>query len=149
MLADPILVADIGGTNARFALARIENNAISIRDQQTFRAEDFESIRDAADAYLESVAEKPKQGCFAAAGPIIDEEVDFTNSHWTLRTDDIVNPLGLDTFRIVNDFYALAAGVAHLPESALIEVKSGSAMKDAPQLVIVGHRAWAGLDCTH
>ncbi|MBT8472265.1 MAG: glucokinase, partial [Marinicaulis sp.] len=135
-MTDTILVADIGGTNARFAIAEAKDDAVSIRDSQTFRAEDFETIRDAADAYLESVAEKPKRACFAAAGPIVDDEVNFTNSHWTLRALEITGPLNLDQFRIVNDFYSLAAGVAHLPEDALVEVKPGTPISDAPQLVI-------------
>jgi len=135
-MAEPILVADIGGTNARFAIAEAKDDAVSIRDAQVFRAEDFETIRDAADAYLESVAEKPKRGCFAAAGPIINDQVDFTNSHWMLRAPEIAVPLKLDQFRIVNDFYALAAGVAHLPDDAFAEVKGGTPVKDAPQLVI-------------
>ncbi len=135
-MADPILVADIGGTNARFALAEMAGGRITIRDAQTFRAEDFETIRDAADAYLESVAEKPTRGCFAAAGPIINGEVDFTNSHWTLRAADIKGPLKLSAFLIVNDFYALAAGVEHLPEDAFVEVKAGAPLEGAPRLVI-------------
>jgi len=135
-MLEPILVADIGGTNARFAIAEASAKAIAIRDAQTFRAEDFETIRDAADAYLESVVEKPKRGCFAAAGPIVDDEVDFTNSHWTLRAPEIAVALKLDQFRIVNDFYALAAGVAHLPDDSFVAVKDGMPMPNAPQLVI-------------
>ncbi len=135
-MADPMLVADIGGTNARFAIASKINGAIAIEYMQVLRAEDFETIRDAADAYLESVAEKPKQACFAAAGPIIDDAVDFTNSHWRLRAEEITAPLQLRSFSIINDFFALAAGVAHLPEEAFVGVKDGEADANAPQLVI-------------
>ena len=135
-MTDPILVADIGGTNARFAIAEIDEGAVSIRNAQSFRAEDFETIRDAADAYLESVSEKPKRGSFAAAGPIINNEVQFTNSHWTLRAIDIAGPLGFDDFDIINDFFALAAGIEHLHDSAFVEIKSGAPMADAPVLVI-------------
>lgn len=135
-MTDAILVADIGGTNARFAIAEKSDGAVTARDAQTLRAEDFETIRDAADAYLESVAENPMRGCFAAAGPIIDDEVDFTNSHWTLRASEIAGPLKLDQFRIINDFYALAAGVRYLHDDAFIEIKSGTPVRAAPQLVI-------------
>ena len=135
-VSEPVLVADIGGTNARFALATIGAGGIDLADRQTFRAEDFETIGDAAAAYLESVAPRPKRACFAAAGPIIHNEVDFTNSHWVLRAGEITSALALDEFLIVNDFYALAAGVAYLPASALIVVKSGEPVADAPRLVI-------------
>ena len=135
-MSDPILVADIGGTNARFAFAEKHGAAISIRDAQTFRAEDFETIRDAAAAYLESIALKPSRACFAAAGPIVDSQVRFTNSQWILRASDIAGPLTLEQFKIVNDFYALAAGVSHMPNDAFIEVKDGDPEHDAPKLVI-------------
>lgn len=135
-MAEPALVADVGGTNARFAIAEAAQDGFIIRDAATFRAEDFETIRDAADAYLESIALHPRRACFAAAGPLIDGEVDFTNSHWTLRSDEISRALSLDEFRIVNDFYALAAGVRDLPEDAFVNVKTGSPVEDAPRLVI-------------
>ena len=135
-MANDILVADIGGTNARFAIAEPHDERIVIRDIQKFRAEDFETIRDAADAYLESIVDKPMRGCFAAAGPIINNAVDFTNSHWVLRADEIVRPLGFTEFRIINDFYALAAGVAYLPDESFVPVKTGNPIEAAPQLVI-------------
>ncbi|MEL6362559.1 MAG: glucokinase [Pseudomonadota bacterium] len=135
-MADPILVADIGGTNARFAIATHDDSRIEIKNAQTFRAVDFETIRDAADAYLESITERPKRACFAAAGPILDGEVAFTNSHWHLKSSDIEAPLKLDEFKIVNDFYALASGVPHLPNHAFQAVKAGEAVADAPMLVI-------------
>ena len=55
-MAELILVADIGGTNARFALAERDNGAVSVRQVKKFRAEDFETLRDAAGAYLEAAA---------------------------------------------------------------------------------------------
>lgn len=131
-----MLVADIGGTNARFALAEFTGGAISIRDAQSFRAEDFETVRDAADAFLESVKAKPKRACLAAAGPINNGEVDFTNSHWHLSAKEIKTALALEDAQVVNDFYALAAGVSHLPDEAFVLVKEGKGVADAPILVI-------------
>ena len=135
-MAEPVLVGDIGGTNARFAIAECDDAHILVRDMHTFRAVDFESIRDAADAFLESVADKPVRACFAAAGPLIEDTVKFTNSHWVLRGADISGPLKLEQFRIVNDFFALALGVSKLDQSGFITVKEGTPKSDAPSLVI-------------
>ena len=49
-MTDRFLIADIGGTNVRFALADREGGEIRVRDAQSFRAEDFETVRDAAEA---------------------------------------------------------------------------------------------------
>jgi glucokinase len=134
-MADLSLVADIGGTNARFALAE-QDGGLAIRDAQNFRAVDFETIRDAADAFLESVGVRPKRACFAVAGPVEREEIVFTNSPWRFRPAEVEEALGVEAFRVVNDFYALAAGVDFLPDDAFVSVKPGEPDKSAPVLVI-------------
>ncbi len=135
-MTEPILVADIGGTNARFALAHIENGVVTVGDAQKFRAEDFETIRDAAGAYLEAVAVRPKTACFAVAGPVTDEQVEFTNSPWVLNIEEIKAALSLKRFLVVNDFEALASGVLSLRGEDLLSVKPGPGDPSAPVLVI-------------
>lgn len=136
MTTEPALVADIGGTNARFALAEIGGEDISVRDMQTFRAEDFESIRDAAGAYLEAVGVKPSAACFAAAGPATDAVIEFTNSPWVLDVADMKSALALERLCVINDFEALASSVRCLRPSDLLAVKPGSGDARAPILVI-------------
>lgn len=135
-MAEPDLVADIGGTNARFALAYRTGDGIDIRHAQSFRAVDFETVRDAADAYIEAVDERPRRACFAAAGPLIEGAVKFSNSPWVLREEEIVTALALSRLVIVNDFFALAAGIAHIGEDGFLVVKDGAPRAGAPQLII-------------
>ncbi len=134
-MTDSVLVADIGGTNARFALADGGAHAVTIRKPQNYRAEDFETIRDAADAYLESIDERPKRACFAAAGPVEGHKIKFTNSRWVLCGEEIKSALSLDQFLIVNDHYALAASVDHLADDAFHVVKEAEGDPEAPTLV--------------
>ncbi|MEM0928278.1 MAG: glucokinase [Pseudomonadota bacterium] len=135
-MAEPILVADIGGTNARFAVAEMRNGTLTIRDPQKFRAVDFETVRDAAHAYCEAIGERPARACFAAAGPIVGDEVRFTNSLWTVRRSDIEKPLGLNEFVLINDFHAWASGFRFLPDEDFVQVKEGDSDPDAPILVV-------------
>lgn len=136
MSADPVLVADIGGTNARFGLAHLDGAGISVDQVQKLHAEDFETIRDAADAYLESVAIKPKEACFAVAGPITDESIEFTNSRWVLDIAFVKSALKLERFLVVNDFEALAHGVSSLAKpSDFSSIKPGAGDPKAPILV--------------
>lgn len=135
-MTEPVLVADIGGTNARFALATFDGVAPSVSNMQSFRAEDFETIRDAADAYLEAVAVKPKAACFAVAGPVTDAVIEFTNSRWVLDIAHVEAALGFERFLVVNDFEALATGARHLSKSDLLSVKPGESDPHAPILVI-------------
>jgi glucokinase len=135
-MADPVLVADIGGTNARFALATIDGAAIRVGEMHAFRAEDYEQISDAANAFLEAVQAKPKAACVAVAGPITDEIVEFTNSPWVLDIAKVKQQLKLDLLLAINDFEALAASVRHLTPADLAPVKPGTGDPSAPMLVI-------------
>lgn len=137
MSGDTAIVADIGGTNARFGLARREHGRVIVSDVQYFRAEDYESPRDAADAYLEAVSGHPKRGCFAIAAPVKDDEIGFTNSHWVLKRKEATRSLRLDApLDVVNDFYALAAGVRHIPEDGLLTIREAEGDPKAPRVVI-------------
>lgn len=136
MTTEPALVADIGGTNARFALADYSGNGVSVRDVQAFRVEDFESIRDAVHAYLEAVAVAPKIACFAVAAPTNANVIEFTNSPWVLDVAGMKSTLALNQFRVVNDFEALASGVRWLHKGDLLQVKPGAGDRRAPVLVI-------------
>lgn len=136
MTSEPALVADIGGTNARFALAEIRGDAVAVKDMQTFRAEDFENIRDAADAYLEAVAVKPRQAAFAVAGPVTDAVIKFTNSPWVLDAAATQAALSLQKLLVVNDFEANAAGAPSLGADDLLTVKTGDGDPGAPVLVV-------------
>lgn len=138
------LVADIGGTNVRFALADPVGGAI--REVRKFRVADFETLAEAARAYLAATGARPKSACFAVAAPVgaidaergagTDTEIALTNSRWKFRPAEIKRALGLDRFLPVNDFYALASSVHHLTADYFHPVKDGAGDPSAPTLVI-------------
>jgi len=136
-MGEPFLVADIGGTNARFALAEFSGAGVELGDMRAFRAEDYETISDAAKTFLEAAQGKPKAACFAVAGPITDEIVEFTNSPWVLDIAIVKQQLNLERLLAVNDFEALAASVRHLRPADLASVKPGTGEPEAP-IVVMG-----------
>ena len=72
-----LLIGDIGGTNARFALANARAPGFS--DELTLRCTDFPSADLAIKHYLKEIgASKPDVICLAAAGPIVDQQVRLT-----------------------------------------------------------------------
>ncbi len=110
---DCLLIGDIGGTNARFALADAERPAFS--QVRTLQCDDYESADVAIKHYLESVgAESPRVICLAAAGPIIDKRVRFTNNHWEIAADELGAEFSIEGVRLLNDFEAIAYSVPFL-----------------------------------
>lgn len=137
------LVADVGGTNARFAIAEGPDADGSYRLDQVrkVRAADFPELDDAVAAYVHDVigsGETLKQGCIAVAAPIAsdDEPVQFTNSPWRLDPAGLTAALGMDTLHMVNDFAAMARGaVMARPEEREVVV-TGDPLEGAPQVVL-------------
>ncbi len=136
MTTELMFVADIGGTNARFSIAERVGGAFRLIETRRLQAAEYETVEDAARAYLSAADVKVNQACFAVAGPVTDGSVSFTNSDWGFSSPELKRVLELDHLEAVNDFYALAKGVDHLPQSAFTTVKEGVSDQNAPRLVI-------------
>lgn len=143
---DCYLVADIGGTNARFAIARgSTTSGFKLDEVRRFKNEHFEHLRDAAHAYLESCeGEKPAAGCLAVAGPVEDGMVRLTNSTWRFKPDELASDLGLSTIVPVNDFAAQARGAPLMPGDGLTQVNPGTADTTA-MIAVLGPGTGLGL----
>jgi glucokinase len=113
----PVLMGDIGGTNARFS---IQVDADS--EPKTFpvmHAADFSTINDAIrQGVLDQTDLKPRSAILAVAGPINGDEIPLTNSSWVVRPTLMISELGLDDVVIINDFEAQALAVATLSDDA-------------------------------
>jgi glucokinase len=107
------IVADIGGTNARFACAvRGDDGKIAVTRIQKYRTADYPSFEAAYRHYEESLDLHAKHGVFALAGPVGKDEVKLTNSPWVLRPAGLAERLGLESARLINDFEAVSNAVA-------------------------------------
>ena len=109
----PRLIADIGGTNARFALASRGSGGFD--NSVTLKCADFPTAVDAIRNYLDGVsADEPDAVCLAAAGPVIDDTLVVTNNNWTLSASDIRSRLGIRNVHLINDFEAIARSIPHI-----------------------------------
>lgn len=115
-----VLAADIGGTNARLALAEVSAGQPDLLYAQDFRCRDFPSLRAVVGEFLSgagrvSARMRPQAAAFAVAGPVGPAGADLPNAPWNVRLDEL-DDLGLGPVRLLNDFEALAIGVAALGE---------------------------------
>ncbi len=134
-----ILVADIGGTNARFAIANPDNAAASfaLQHQQRFSVEDFDSLLGAVNAYCEYLPiPVPEHASFAIAAQPTRGVYRFTNSPWVLDSKSIKRNLSLAKLLVVNDFQAVASGARFVNDQDRILVHDGVGEANAPQVVL-------------
>jgi glucokinase len=110
--ASPWLLADVGGTNVRFALAHPAEPAPLLLDSmRAYRVAEFPSLADAAKAYFQTIGERPPHAVFALAGPVRGDEVQMTNFPWTISRPQLQRELACRSVHLVNDFAALVMGL--------------------------------------
>jgi glucokinase len=102
---DAALLADIGATNARFALLAGSETVAA----ETYAVADHASPVEAARAFLAGPAagHRPERALIAAAGPVKGGRVALTNAAWVVDSDRIATGLKMQHVQVLNDFEAL------------------------------------------
>ena len=105
------LVGDIGGTQARFALA--EGGAVVTGSLRVLAGDDFARLDDALLHYLAQMG-RPRLAavCLAVAGPVTGGTARLTNRDWSVTESGLRMLAGTDRALLVNDLLALGAGAA-------------------------------------
>ncbi len=132
----PILVVDVGGTNAAFALASHTGNSVSLEKVASFASCRFETFDEALQAYLTTIGFVPQTAVLAVAGPVADGRSKLTNLPWHICADDLESAFGLRTVRLINDLEAVAWSIPHLRESDLLVLQRGEPAHEGTIAVI-------------
>ncbi len=114
MSGEPALVADIGGTNARFALATFGAGRPELSRIEKLATADFASLQQAAAHYLDGCGERPRRAALAVACPVRGDEIRLTNRAWSFSRRELAVSLGLDALTVLNDFGAAARALPAL-----------------------------------
>lgn len=132
-----LIVADIGGTNARFGLVQDFAQAMHITEQYVFDCSKYDTFPHVLKAYLNRLPNlKPKNICIAIAGPIIGDSIKMTNLKWEFSITQVKQQFGLERFEVINDFAAQALSVTQLTPTDLITVKPGNVLSAAPKTIL-------------
>ena len=127
------LLADIGGTNARFALELAPGR---IEHIEVLACSGYPTLADAARAYLAlphvAAAGPVRHAAIAIANPVDGDLVRMTNHHWEFSIEALRQACGFDKLVVVNDFSALARALPHLAPGHKRQVGGGSARDGAP-----------------
>lgn len=137
----PRLVADLGGTNIRFAICdavdSVGHSKVELRAIEQFSLRDYEDLKHLINHYLSNKGlnesgQTIQSCCFAVAGAIFDNKVKMTNYDWEISTDLLKDILGIQQAWLINDFAAIAHAVPFLDDSQLISIGDGEPNPDAP-----------------
>jgi glucokinase len=114
------LVADIGGTHARFALCGPDGEP---RDEEWLQVADHPGVVEAARAYL--AGRKAADAVFAVATPVDSDRIELTNAPWAFSIRATREALGLERLAVINDFAAQALAVPRLASDDRIRIGGG------------------------
>lgn len=132
--AERVVLADVGGTNVRFAvvaggaLGPIEHMAVGEHAQ----------FADALAAFLSHQPDRAdiRRAIFGVAGVVEGGRCALTNNSWVVDAAELCARFGLSKVRLVNDFEALAWSLPHLARGDIRQIGGGQPMPKAPMVVL-------------
>ncbi len=134
-LSYPVLFADIGGTNTRFALIEGPNEPTRLCGQEGTKA--HASIEDAIRAgILDQGYATPQSAVLAVAAPVSSDRVALTNASWVIEPPVLIKELGLAQVFVLNDFEAQALALPSLSSADLDQIGGGVTEQNATKFVV-------------
>lgn len=131
------ILADIGGTNARFALT---NQAGDIAHLQIYKTANYSNLGDAAGAYLAYLKTQavpvPSAAVFAVGTAVTSDQIVFPNSPWSFSQSSLQLQMGLQKLLVINDFAAVAMSIPHLKDHERQPIGGGQFLANQPIGVI-------------
>ena len=129
------ILADIGGTNTRVALAdgkQVRPNSIA-----KFSNAEYESLEPILKRYLAEAGIASVEGaCVAAAGPVQNGVAEMTNLSWVIDHPQLTRATGATKVAILNDLQAQGHALGHIAPEYLRPVVAGSAVPNSSMLVV-------------
>ncbi|MEY3252618.1 MAG: hypothetical protein RL227_1591 [Pseudomonadota bacterium] len=124
------VLADVGGTNARFAWQAGPGQPVEA--VMNLPCAEHDSLAEALRSYLlRTQRTMPPDCCIAIANPVVGDRVAMTNHHWTFSIRELRAQLGLQRLLVVNDFTALALALPRLGAADRWQLGGGDAQPGA------------------
>ena len=133
-----LLAGDIGGTKTLLSLHHAAS--LDILASCRYPSTDWEDLAAMVRHFLADCEgrglARPAAACLAVAGPVHGGRAQLTNLSWMLVEADLAQACGIQRLELVNDFAVLIYGLPHLQASQVAPVRGGTAVADAPLLIL-------------
>ncbi|MDF1608394.1 glucokinase [Hoeflea sp. YIM 152468] len=131
----PVLIGDIGGTNARFAI--LLDAYAEPKEFPILATADFATIDEAIQSgVLDKTSLQPRSAILAVAGPIKGDEIHLTNCDWVIQPKGMIRDLGFEHVEVINDFEAQGLAAASLEPEYLEKVGPGETHPSLSRVVV-------------
>lgn len=135
MTTPSALIADIGGTNARFAVTF--GQSLEAHHSLNLAVDDFANIDLAMRSYLDQVGlSMPERVCIAIACPTHNDLISMTNNGWVFSKSELQKQLGIAQLKVINDYAAMALAAPNIGAADRIQVGSGQPFEGFPAAVL-------------
>lgn len=132
-----VLAGDIGGTNTRLQLAECQAQEWRVHSAVDYASGEYAHLRDIVRVHLKQQGlSKIAAACFAVAGPVQKQSARITNLPWVLEAASLQQHLQIDTVSMINDFSAIAHGLAQLTETDLVVLQQASVQPDGAMAIL-------------
>lgn len=131
------IVADIGGTFARFGRANLINN--SVDHIETYTCAQFINLEAAIITYqVQHALQYINQMAIAIACPVLDDHINMPNNSWCFSIQELQSKLSLSQLKVINDLSAIAMSLPALEAHELIPIGPKQSIKSEDVKVILG-----------
>jgi glucokinase len=144
-----ILVADIGGTHARFGIAEARRGTRpKLSDRTDYDSQNFPSFADALRGYIQQIGltARPPAAAIAAAGPVVSGRVNLTNRSWSISESEL-RAFGFVNITLINDFVALSYAIPTLEPRDVRTIGPELEASESASVSIVGAGTGFGVSC--
>lgn len=133
--------ADVGGTNAKLALARLDGGGPVLVERKIYPSASYPALEPVIEVFLAEGGVVSHVGeihgaCIAVAGPVVDGRGRLTNLPWEVDEGAIGKHFGFRATRVINDFAAAGLGIAHLSSNDLLTLQPGAPVERAQRVVV-------------
>jgi glucokinase len=129
------ILADIGGTNTRVALA--DGRQVRPDSIAKYSNAEFDGLEPILARYMAEAGLTAVEGaCVAAAGPVMNGVAEMTNLRWVIDRALLNRATGASKVAILNDLQAQGQALGHIAPEFLRPVVEGKAVPNASMLVV-------------
>ena len=127
-----ILAGDVGGTNARLALVELDAGGARLARSAVYPSAQYPGLTPIVRQFLAETGGKPERACYGMAGPVVDQRCQFSNLSWIVDARELARDTGIASTWLINDFSAVAWGIARLGGDDIVVLQEGRAIEGGP-----------------